>query len=126
MSLFLRLLQVTQTTHLKILAYTLNTKYAIICLVTQNCKKKRRCTQPTRCNKFRSINLFKSADLKRLIKRNLLHLVGCLHHCSSDARSHKHQVCKKKNSSFPQDIPYCNTVCYIGTTSRCVISAHGA
>jgi len=27
-------------------------------------------------------------------KRSLLHLVGCLHRCSNDARSHKHQVHK--------------------------------
>ena len=36
------------------------------------------------------------ADFKRLIKRlimkKLLHLVGYLHHCTSDARSHRHQV----------------------------------
>jgi len=38
--MFLRMLQVTQTTHLKILVYTSNTNYTIICLVTQNCTKK--------------------------------------------------------------------------------------
>ena len=32
------------------------------------------------------------ADLKRLTDEKLLHLVGCLHRCTSDARSHKHQV----------------------------------
>jgi len=32
------------------------------------------------------------ADLKKINKRNLLHLVGCLHRCSNDARSHKHEV----------------------------------
>jgi len=31
--------------------------------------------------------------LKLLIKLLLLHLVGCLYYCISDARSHKHQIC---------------------------------
>ena len=31
--------------------------------------------------------------LKLLIKLLLLHLVGCLYYCISDARSHKHQTC---------------------------------
>jgi len=30
--------------------------------------------------------------LKLLIKLLLLHLVGCLHYCISDERSHKHQL----------------------------------
>ena len=32
--------------------------------------------------------------IKKVNKRNLLHLVGCLHRCSNDARSHKHQICE--------------------------------
>jgi hypothetical protein len=32
---------------------------------------------------------------KNINKRKLLHLVGYLHHCINDARSHKHQVKKK-------------------------------
>jgi len=32
--------------------------------------------------------------LKLLIKLLLLHLVGCLYYCISDARSHKYQVCE--------------------------------
>ena len=33
-----------------------------------------------------------SSWLKLLIKLLLLHLVGCLHYCFSDARSHKHET----------------------------------
>ena len=33
------------------------------------------------------------ADLKRLINVRLLHLVGCLHRYTNDARPHKHQDC---------------------------------
>jgi len=32
------------------------------------------------------------ADLKRLINEKLLYLLGCLHHCTNDARSHKHRL----------------------------------
>ena len=33
-------------------------------------------------------------DLKKLIKEKLLHLVGCLHHCTGDVRSHRRQLSK--------------------------------
>jgi hypothetical protein len=36
------------------------------------------------------------ADLERLINENLLHLVGCLHSCTGDTRSHKHHICTGK------------------------------
>ena len=37
--------------------------------------------------------------LKLLIKLLVLHLVGCLYYCISDARSHKHQIYKQFNTT---------------------------
>jgi hypothetical protein len=36
---------------------------------------------------------------KNINKRNLLYLVGGLHRCSGDARSHKHQVVYRSSSN---------------------------
>ena len=42
----------------------------------------------------------KHVELIEIInKLLLLHLVGCLYHCISDARSHKHQIYKTENPS---------------------------
>jgi len=48
--------------------------------------------------------------LKLLIKLSLLHLVGCLYYCISDARSHKYQIlCESFYGLLPHFIEEYNT-----------------
>jgi len=52
---------------------------------------------------FVARNMYTSC--KNINKRNLLHLVGCLHRSSNDARSRQHQVCKDHGAFIFQRQP---------------------
>jgi len=64
---------------------------------------------------------------KKINKRNLLHLVGCLHRCSNDVRSHKYQAGIKDwyyvNCSSTELIQVLLSIVNMVITQRYVLSA---